>query len=186
MNKLHIPELDLDQDMKTLLASQEVVEKLEQCVMNWQTQITIVLKEQEQKKPQVCSKKTLQIYKYNKKFFFLMEKHVPTKYTNVQFSVTVIYRVSYLLHSTTLFITPQGPGPMAELEFWRERATVLSGLCEQLKLPVVKKILEVMSQADLDPMQNLNETITELNLYQVEAMQNVRVLSTVKRYLKVS
>lgn len=42
--------------METLLASQEVVEKLEQCVMNWQTQITIVLKEQEQKKPQVCSK----------------------------------------------------------------------------------------------------------------------------------
>lgn len=75
---------------------------------------------------------------------------------------------------------------MAELEFWRERASVLSALCEQLKLPVVKKILEVMSQADLDPMQNLNETIKELNLYQVEAMENVRMLDTVKRYLKVS
>lgn len=54
MNKLHIPELDLDQDMETL-ASQKEVEKLEQCVMNWQTQITIVLEEQGQKKPQVCS-----------------------------------------------------------------------------------------------------------------------------------
>lgn len=55
MNKLHIPELDLDQDVETLLAHQEVLEKLEQCVMNWQTQITIVLKEQEMKKPQVSS-----------------------------------------------------------------------------------------------------------------------------------
>ncbi|XP_053509735.1 dynein axonemal heavy chain 10 isoform X2 [Ictalurus furcatus] len=129
MNNLHIPELDLDQDVETLLASQEVVEKLEQCVMNWQTQITVILKEQEEKKP-------------------------------------------------------QAPGPMAELEFWRERATVLSGLCEQLKLPVVKKILEVMGRADLDPMQNLNETITELNLYHVEAMENVRFLGTVERYFK--
>lgn len=55
MNNLHIPELDLDQDVETLLASQEVVEKLEQCVMNWQTQITVILKEQEEKKPQVRS-----------------------------------------------------------------------------------------------------------------------------------
>lgn len=54
MNKLHIPELDLDQDVETLLANQEVIEKLEQCIMNWQTQITIVLREQEEKKPQVC------------------------------------------------------------------------------------------------------------------------------------
>lgn len=75
---------------------------------------------------------------------------------------------------------------MAELEFWRERATVLSGLCEQLKLPEVKKTLEVMGQADLDPMQGLNEAITELNLYHVEAMENVRFLGTVERYFKVS
>lgn len=81
---------------------------------------------------------------------------------------------------------PQAPGPMAELEFWRERAAVLSGLCEQLKLPEVKKILEVTSQADLEPMQNLHETMTELKLYHVEATENVRFLGTVERYFKVS
>lgn len=75
---------------------------------------------------------------------------------------------------------------MAELEFWRERASILTGLCEQLKLPVVKKILEVTSRADLEPMQNLNETLTELNLYHVEATENVRFLGTVERYFKVS
>lgn len=45
--------MDLDQDINTLLASSEVLEKLEQCVMNWQTQITIALQEQEEKTPQV-------------------------------------------------------------------------------------------------------------------------------------
>ncbi|XP_027024931.2 dynein axonemal heavy chain 10 isoform X2 [Tachysurus fulvidraco] len=129
MNNLHIPEMDLDQDVETLLTSPEVVEKLEQCVMNWQTQITLILEEQKEK-------------------------------------------------------IPQAPGPMAELEFWRERASVLTGLCEQLKLPVVKKILEVTSRADLEPVQNLNETLTELNLYHVEATENVRFLGTVERYFK--
>lgn len=93
---------------------------------------------------------------------------------------------AYLLFVSDLGADPQAPGPMAELEFWRERASVLASLCEQLKLPVVKKILEVMNRADLDPMQNLNETLTELNLYHVEAMENVRFLGTVERYFKVS
>ncbi|KAI5616269.1 dynein heavy chain 10, axonemal [Silurus asotus] len=128
-NKLHIPELDLDQDVKSLLANLEMVEKLEQCVMNWQTQITFILEEQKEKKP-------------------------------------------------------QAPGPMGEVEFWHNRATVLSSLCEQLKLPVVKKVLEVMDRADLHCLQNLKEAITELNLYHAEALENVRFLGTVERYFK--
>lgn len=40
--------------MDVLLSNPEMVEKLEQCVMNWQTQITIVIEEQQNKKPQVC------------------------------------------------------------------------------------------------------------------------------------
>lgn len=51
--KLHIPELDQEAEVEALLASPEVLEKLEQCVMNWQTQITIVIEEQQKKKPQV-------------------------------------------------------------------------------------------------------------------------------------
>lgn len=48
---LHIPELDLGPDGKILLSNPE---KLEQCVMNWQTHLTVVLEEQRNKKPQVC------------------------------------------------------------------------------------------------------------------------------------
>ncbi|XP_044232976.1 dynein axonemal heavy chain 10 isoform X2 [Thunnus albacares] len=49
---LHIPELDLEPEVDVLLSNPEMVEKLEQCVMNWQTQITSVIEEQLNKKPQ--------------------------------------------------------------------------------------------------------------------------------------
>lgn len=46
---LHIPELELED----LPSNPEMLESLEQCLMNWQTQITIVIEEQKNKKPQV-------------------------------------------------------------------------------------------------------------------------------------
>lgn len=51
---LHIPDLDLEPDVNLLLSDAKTVEELEQCVMNWQTHITIVIEEQQSKKPQVC------------------------------------------------------------------------------------------------------------------------------------
>lgn len=51
---LHIPDVDLEPEVNELFSSPETVEKLEQCVMNWQTNITVVLEEQQHKKPQVC------------------------------------------------------------------------------------------------------------------------------------
>lgn len=51
---LHMPDIDQHLEVHELLLDPEVVEKLEQCVMNWQTQITIVIEEQKSKKPQVC------------------------------------------------------------------------------------------------------------------------------------
>ncbi|XP_058491324.1 dynein axonemal heavy chain 10 [Solea solea] len=52
---LHIPELDLKPDVDVLLSNPEMLEMLEQCVMNWQTQITIFMEEQQNKKPQAPS-----------------------------------------------------------------------------------------------------------------------------------
>ncbi|KAL0979348.1 hypothetical protein UPYG_G00183960 [Umbra pygmaea] len=127
--KLHIPELDLKPEVDALLGTPEIVDKLEQCVMNWQTQITIVIEEQLKKKP-------------------------------------------------------QAPGPMAEIDFWRERAATLSALSEQLKLPLVKKILEVLTKADSVTVQNLDLTVTELSMLHVESVENVRFLSTLERYFK--
>ncbi|XP_033947329.1 dynein axonemal heavy chain 10 [Pseudochaenichthys georgianus] len=49
---LHIPELDLEPTVDVLLSDPEMVEKLEQCLMNWQTKITVVMEEQQNNKPQ--------------------------------------------------------------------------------------------------------------------------------------
>lgn len=51
---LHIPDVDLEAEVNELCSSPATVEKLEQCVMNWQTNITVVLEEQQHKKTQVC------------------------------------------------------------------------------------------------------------------------------------
>lgn len=53
--RLHIPELDLEQEVDVLRSNPEMFENLEQCVMNWQTQITIVIEEQLSRKPEVCN-----------------------------------------------------------------------------------------------------------------------------------
>lgn len=60
---LHMPELDLKPDVDVLCSDPETVEKLEQCAMNWQTHITIVIEEQQHKKPQVCD--SLYIPRFN-------------------------------------------------------------------------------------------------------------------------
>uniref|UniRef100_A0A4W6GCG3 Dynein axonemal heavy chain 10 n=1 Tax=Lates calcarifer TaxID=8187 RepID=A0A4W6GCG3_LATCA len=128
---LHIPELDLESEVDVLLSNPEMVEKLEQCVMNWQTQITIVIEEQQNKKP-------------------------------------------------------MAPGPMAEIAFWQERASILSALSEQLKQPVIKKILEVMTKADAGIVQTLEGTVAELIKYRVESEDNIRFLGTLERHFTVS
>ncbi|XP_072367150.1 dynein axonemal heavy chain 10 isoform X2 [Scyliorhinus torazame] len=79
---------------------------------------------------------------------------------------------------------PQGNSPLAEIDFWRERNATLSALSEQLKLPVVKKIVDFVSKVDLGLIQNLNLITTDLTKYHVEAADNVRFLSTLERHFK--
>uniref|UniRef100_A0A9L0IQP0 Dynein axonemal heavy chain 10 n=1 Tax=Equus asinus TaxID=9793 RepID=A0A9L0IQP0_EQUAS len=80
--------------------------------------------------------------------------------------------------------TPQGNGPLAEIEFWRERNATLSALHEQTKLPVVRKVLDVIKEADSMLVANLQPVQTELFKLHMEASDNVRFLSTVERHFK--
>lgn len=82
-------------------------------------------------------------------------------------------------------VTPQGNGPLAEIEFWRERNATLSALHEQTKLPIVRKVLEVIKEADSMLVANLQPVLTELFKLHMEASDNVRFLSTVERHFKV-
>ncbi|NXW50420.1 DYH10 protein, partial [Nyctiprogne leucopyga] len=43
---------------------------------------------------------------------------------------------------------PQGNGPLAEIDLWREKSDTLSALTEQTKLPEVQKVLEVLQEAE--------------------------------------
>ncbi|XP_054568736.1 dynein axonemal heavy chain 10 [Eptesicus fuscus] len=80
--------------------------------------------------------------------------------------------------------TPQGHGPLAEIEFWRERNATLSALHEQTKLPVVRKVLEVIKESDSLLVANLQPVLTDLFKLHMEASDNVRFLSTVERHFK--
>ncbi|PVD32839.1 hypothetical protein C0Q70_08286 [Pomacea canaliculata] len=75
---------------------------------------------------------------------------------------------------------PQGKGPLAEIDFWRERNAALSAMVEQLKLPKVRHMLEIFSHTD----NNFEDVRSDLNKYYVEAKDNVRFLSTLERHFK--
>ncbi|XP_028567040.2 dynein axonemal heavy chain 10 isoform X2 [Podarcis muralis] len=79
---------------------------------------------------------------------------------------------------------PQGNGPLAEIDLWRERNATLSALTQQLKLPLVKKVLEVLTAANIAIVDSLQIVINELCKHHVEAVDNVRFLSTLERHLK--
>lgn len=82
-------------------------------------------------------------------------------------------------------VASQANGPLAEIEFWRERNATLSALHEQTKLPVVRKVLEVIKESDSMLVANLQPVLTELFKLHMEASDNVRFLSTVERHFKV-
>lgn len=75
---------------------------------------------------------------------------------------------------------------MAEIDFWRERNASLSALSEQLKLPKVMKMLDVLSQRpDTSALANFKMARDELQKYYTEAKDNVKFLTTLERHFKV-
>lgn len=83
---------------------------------------------------------------------------------------------------------PHGNGPLAEIDFWRERNAALSALSEQIKMPKVKKMLDILAKKDAMGdhaiLQSFDLNRAELNKYYVEAKDNVRFLSTLERHFK--
>ena len=78
--------------------------------------------------------------------------------------------------------TPSGEGPLAEVDFWRERNSVLSMFYEQLKTVQVQKILVVLKAANSPS--NFEYHHMELNNYYMEAKDNVKFLGTLERHFK--
>ena len=79
---------------------------------------------------------------------------------------------------------PQGNGPLAEIDFWKERNSALSTLYEQLKSTTIQNMLAVLKAAHVPSYSNFEYHRTELNKYYLEAKDNVKFLSTLERHLK--
>lgn len=80
--------------------------------------------------------------------------------------------------------TPNGDGPLAEVDFWRERNSVLGMFYEQLKLAQVQKVIVVLRIANSPVFSNFEYHRTELNRYYTEAKDNVKFLGTLERHFK--
>ena len=76
--------------------------------------------------------------------------------------------------------TRMGNGPLAEIDYWRERNAALSALYEQLRVPKVKQLLDLFSHVD-NTFEYLKQ---DLNKFYTEAKDNVRFLSTLERHFK--
>lgn len=79
---------------------------------------------------------------------------------------------------------PVGNGPLAEIEFWKDRSSSLSTLYEQLNLPIVHKIVQTLGLARAPSSSSLEFQLSELNKFYAEAKDNVKFLSTLERHFK--
>lgn len=52
--------------------------------------------------------------------------------------------------------SPQGHGPLAEIDFWRERNATLSAIFEQLNLPAVQRSIEILDAIHSETLASFN------------------------------
>ncbi|NXQ36568.1 DYH10 protein, partial [Alaudala cheleensis] len=79
---------------------------------------------------------------------------------------------------------PQGNSPLAEIDLWCEKNATLSALTEQIKLPEVQRVLEVLQEVDSEFTGDLQIVLNDLKKHHMEAQDNAKFLSTLKCHLK--
>ncbi|NXQ69921.1 DYH10 protein, partial [Quiscalus mexicanus] len=79
---------------------------------------------------------------------------------------------------------PEGNGPLAEINLWRENNAALRALTEQMKLPEVQKVLEILQEAEPEFTGDLQIVLSDLKKHHMEAQDNAKFLSTLERHLK--
>ncbi|NXA96715.1 DYH10 protein, partial [Melanocharis versteri] len=79
---------------------------------------------------------------------------------------------------------PQGNGPLAEIDLWREKNATLSALTEQIKFPEVQKVLEILQEAEPEFTGDLQIVLSDLKKHHMEAQDNAKFLSTLERHVK--
>ena len=75
-------------------------------------------------------------------------------------------------------------GPLAEIEYWRQRNAMLSAVYEQLTRPQLQRMLHVLRLRDSTGLDQFEAHFSELNRKYVEAKDNVKFLTTLERHFK--
>jgi dynein heavy chain len=79
---------------------------------------------------------------------------------------------------------PKGDGPLAEIDYWKERNISLSGIFEQTKQEKAKRILEILTHIESPAASSFESQRQDLAKFYNEAKDNVRFLSTLERHFK--
>ncbi|OQR86956.1 flagellar inner arm dynein 1 heavy chain alpha [Achlya hypogyna] len=79
---------------------------------------------------------------------------------------------------------PKRKGPLAEIEFWRERNATLSTIFEQINMPHVQKMLTVLELVEAAMLSTFRYHFSELSKQYIEAKDNVKFLTTLERHFK--
>jgi dynein heavy chain len=74
--------------------------------------------------------------------------------------------------------------PLGEIDFWRERSASLSALYEQIGMPRVQQMIQVMKVIDSPQLGSFNFHFGELSKIFLEAKDNVKFLTTVERHFR--
>ncbi|NWW35004.1 DYH10 protein, partial [Panurus biarmicus] len=74
--------------------------------------------------------------------------------------------------------------PLAEIYLWCEKNATLSALTEQIKLPEVQKVLEILQEAESEFTGDLQIVLSDLKKHHMEAQDNAKFLSTLECHLK--
>jgi dynein heavy chain len=74
--------------------------------------------------------------------------------------------------------------PLEEIEFWRSRAATLSPVHDQIGLPKVQQILDMLQGTDNAQLSSFNYHYGELTKTFLEAKDNVKFLTTLERHFK--
>lgn len=81
---------------------------------------------------------------------------------------------------------PRGTGPLAELEFWQARAEAYGRLLEQLSMPAVQSVAEVVQRGSSDAALagSFKAQLAELARLAMDARDNSRFLATLERHFR--
>ncbi|CAF0756790.1 unnamed protein product [Adineta steineri] len=118
---------------------------------------------------------------------FEVEKVVRSNKDMIEQAETLVYKWNGDIREALereLKKTPQSPGPLGEIDWWRERNITLSSLYEQTKQEHVEKVLEKLEIAENAAPSSFRDTRTDLSKYYFESKDNVKFLSTLERHFK--